>query len=149
MKISSRLDYALSCALVVADKYKSKRPVTVKEVAQREKLDYDYVERLLVILKDAGVLRSIRGVRGGYVLARHPARISAKEIIRAFEKEILELVCYRKKGRRKPCVHFGRCRVKNFWLMMRDSLEGFLARHNLEELLRLRRKEKGWKLKGG
>lgn len=141
MKISSRVDYALSCIVYVAQFYESKKPVTVKAVAEHECLDSDYVEQLLIHLRKAGILKSIRGAKGGYVLRRAPHDIHALEIIRAFDKEILELVCYRKKGRKQPCVHLDECNIRSFWLGLGKTIETYLNEKTLYDLVLLRSKE--------
>ena len=142
MKVSSRIDYALSCLLDVAEQYDTKKPISVTNIAEREGLEVDYVEQLLIIMKRAGILKSVRGAKGGYMLASAPHRISAYDIVKAFEGEILELVCYRKKGRRSKCVHLHCCEVKKFWLGLGDAIEKYLENNTLEELLKLRKKEK-------
>jgi Rrf2 family protein len=138
------LDYALSCVLRLADKYETGQPVSVAEIAKREHLATDYVEQIMITLKRAGILKSIRGVEGGYVLAVRPDRVTAKEIVFAIEKDVLKLVCARKKGRRHKCIHLECCQVKDFWLELRQEISDFLKRYSLESLLFLRRKEPHW-----
>ena len=70
MKISSRVDYALSCVLHIVEQYGKNTPVSVKYISQQESLDIDYVEQLLITLKKAGILKSVRGIKGGILLAR-------------------------------------------------------------------------------
>jgi Rrf2 family protein len=144
MKVSSRVDYALSCILRIADKYNKKKPATISEIAEKEKLETDYVEQLCVIMKRTGILKSIRGKSGGYVLARPPARISAKDIMMAIDKNVLEPVCFRKKGRRKKCVHLNDCKVRVLWKGLLDCMESYLSKNTLDKLSRLRRKERNW-----
>ena len=146
MKISSRLDYALSCALVLADLYELKKPVPAVIIAKREKLAVDYVEKLLGILKKSNIVKSIRGVRGGYILNSSPDKISAKDVFVAMQKQVLKLVCDRDKGRRKDCIHLPDCRIKGFWIGLRKDMTKYLNKYSLEDLLKLRRKEKNWLL---
>ena len=145
MKISSRLDYALSCAVVLAHMYKDKEPVPVALIAQRENLAYDYVEQLLRALKRNNIVKSTRGVKGGYILTRPPAKILAKDIVIAIERNVLKLVCDRKKGRRKNCIHFDDCRVRDFWVGLRDKMDKYFSSYTLKDLLELRKKEKRFK----
>ena len=144
MKVSSRVDYALSCILRVADRYGDRRPVAVKEVAEKENLEPDYAEQLLIIMKRAGLLKSVRGKSGGYLLAKPPDKIVAKAVVLAINKDVLKLVCFRKKGRQGKCAHYNDCKVRVLWEGLRDSMASFLDTYNLEELLNLRRKEKKW-----
>ena len=142
MKVSSRVDYAMSCLIVIAQEHDKGIPVPVKKVAAREALEVDYVEQLLIQLKRAGILKSVRGIKGGYLLTRDPEDITTLEILRAFEGEILELVCFRKKGRKSACIHLEECELRRFWIEMGEVMEEYLARNTLRYLVELRAKEK-------
>jgi Rrf2 family protein len=141
MKISSRVDYALSCLIVIANEYDSRKPVPVKCIAESEKIEVDYVEQLLIIMKRAGILKSVRGIHGGYLLAKTPSQISAYEVVKAFDGEILELVCFRKKGRRSTCIHISNCEIRSFWNGLGEHIERYLVSNTLDKLVRLRQNE--------
>ena len=145
MKVSSRVDYAISCILRIADLYEDGRTVTINEIASKEKIEYDYVERLCVMMRKAGLLKSVRGASGGYRLAKDPSRISALEVVLAIDNEILELICFRKKGRRRRCIHLSRCKIRVLWQDLKDKMETHLKSYTIEKLIRLRRMEKGWR----
>jgi Rrf2 family protein len=125
----------------VAERYGRGKPVTVREIAEKERLAADYVEQILFALKKEGVLKSIRGKIGGYVLFRPPEKITASDIVKAIDKSILEPVCFRKKGRRNKCVHFNKCKIRSLWVQLKDTMETFLDSYTLEELGRLRKRE--------
>ncbi|MBL7071942.1 MAG: Rrf2 family transcriptional regulator [Candidatus Omnitrophica bacterium] len=147
MKISSRVDYALSCVLRVADRPDKGNPVTVGDIAKKEKIESDYVERLCVTMKRNGILKSIRGKSGGYILARPAERISAKDVIVAIERNVLEPVCFRKKGRRKKCVHLVGCKIRFLWDNLKKDMELTLSKYTVDQLLSLRKREKNWQIK--
>ena len=144
MKISSRLDYALSCLLCVADKY-NKEPVTAEEIAKREHIEEDYVEQLLAIMRKAKIINSMKGPGGGYMLAKAPSKINMKDIIEAMENTVFEVVCFREKGRRNKCSHKNDCRLRNVWFGVRNEIESIFSKYDLETLLTQRKKEKNWK----
>ena len=144
MKISSRVDYALSCILRIADKDGDKMPVTVGAISEKEGIEPDYVERLCVTMKRAGILKSIRGKAGGYILAEPPADITAKDVLLSIEKSVLMPICFRKNGRRKKCAHIEDCKIRFLWEKLRKNIELSLDNYTLENLVRLRRKEKNW-----
>jgi Rrf2 family protein len=145
VKISSRLDYALSCAIVLADMYEKNKPTPVAYIAKRECIEYDYVEQLLRALKKAGLVKSTRGVNGGYMLSRPASEISAKDVMLAIEKNSLQLICDRKKARRKNCIHFDDCKVRGVWIGLRHKIENYLKDYTLKGLLALRKKERMYK----
>jgi len=69
-------------------------PLTGKEIARKNRISHAYLEQLLVKLRRSGLLRSVRGPGGGYVLARAPEEISAGEIIRAVEGPLALSKCF-------------------------------------------------------
>jgi Rrf2 family protein len=145
MKISSRLDYTVSCAIVLADMYEKNKPTPVALIAKRERMEYDYVEQLLSLLKKAGLVKSTRGVKGGYVLSRPPSEITVKDIVVAVEKQVVQLVCERKRARRKLCIHLDDCKVRSLWLGLREDIESYLKNYTLKGLLALRKREKTYR----
>jgi Rrf2 family transcriptional regulator, cysteine metabolism repressor len=122
--------------------YEKNKPTPVAFIARKECMEYDYVEQLLRALKKAKLVKSARGAKGGYTLSKAPSEISAKDIMLAIEKNSLQLVCERKKARRKDCMHYSDCRVRGVWLGLRDNIEKYLKNYTLKGLLMLRKKEK-------
>jgi Rrf2 family transcriptional regulator, cysteine metabolism repressor len=125
--------------------YEKNKPTPVAFIARKECMEYDYVEQLLRALKKAKLVKSARGAKGGYTLSKAPSEISAKDIMLAIEKNSLQLVCERKKARRKDCMHYSDCRVRGVWLGLRDNIEKYLKNYTLKGLLMLRKKEKMYK----
>src|ERR1700736_3893580 len=82
MKVSTRGDYAARALLSLA-LHGLDRPTSVKEIAERTALPQPYLEQILLALKGAGLVRSKRGVGGGYVLARPPEEITLGQIVSA------------------------------------------------------------------
>ncbi len=144
MKISSRVDYALSCVINLACRYPDKKPVTAREIAKEECIETDYAEQLLVSMKRAGILQSIRGKIGGYILAHPPQKITAQRVMESIENEILESICDRKKGRRNKCAHYNDCLVKELWTGLRGNMESYLNKFSLDKLVNLRKKERSY-----
>ena len=143
MKIAGRVDYALSCLLRIADKC-GKGAVTAQEIAEKENLKEDYVEQLLILLRRKGIIKSTKGQGGGYLLAKSPSRITMKDVIEAIEKDVLEIVCFRKKGRRHKCAHMEDCRIRGLWMKVKRDVELVFDKFNLEKMLSRRKKEKNW-----
>ena len=87
MRVSTRGDYA-SRALLSLALHGEATPVSVREIAERTALPQPYLEQILLALKGAGLVRSKRGVGGGYVLARDPCEIKLSEIVRSVDGPI-------------------------------------------------------------
>ncbi|ERN43182.1 Rrf2 family protein [Rubidibacter lacunae KORDI 51-2] len=82
MKLTTRGHYSVKALLDLSLQVDG-TPVSVKAIASRQDLPAPYLEKLLIELRQAGIVRSIRGARGGYQLARSPAEISVGEIFEA------------------------------------------------------------------
>ncbi|MBA4601330.1 cysteine metabolism transcriptional regulator CymR [Thermoactinomyces mirandus] len=87
MKISTKGRYGLTIMMDLATQY-GKGPIPLKSVAERHGLSEHYLEQLIAPLRNAGLVRSVRGAYGGYKLAKAPEEITAGEIIRVLEGPI-------------------------------------------------------------
>jgi Rrf2 family cysteine metabolism transcriptional repressor len=87
MKITARAEYASLAVLDLALHYNSGQ-VQAKEIADRQQIPLKFLEQILIQLRNAGLVRSIRGASGGYLLARSPDEISLKDVVEAVEGEL-------------------------------------------------------------
>jgi Rrf2 family protein len=86
MKLGTKTRYGTRAMLELALSYRDEDGVvSAKEIAARQELSLKYLEQLLSALQAAGLVRSMRGTRGGHILARPPAQINVREIYQAFE----------------------------------------------------------------
>jgi len=92
VKLSTRTRYGVR-ALVDIAQYSTKSPVLLKDVAQRQAVSEDYLEHILIPLKVAGLIRTIRGVKGGFTISKPPAQIGLDEVVRILEKKIALVEC--------------------------------------------------------
>ena len=89
MNISSRCEYGCRAIVELAQGAAAEEPVTVERIAARRHIPEKFLIHILLQLKRAGVVRSVRGARGGYLLARAPEEISLLDIVRAIDGPIL------------------------------------------------------------
>src|SRR5690554_4779068 len=87
MKISTKDRYGLTLMIELARKF-GEGPISLKSVAEDKELSAHYLEQLAAPLRNAGLIRSIRGAYGGYVLAKEPSEITAGDVIRVLEGPI-------------------------------------------------------------
>lgn len=139
MRITTQGDYGLICVLRIAQQV-NKEPISIQKISQEEQLSIDYIEQLLLKLRRAGIVKSIRGRVGGYVLARPASRISMKDIIQAVEGSVFEDICARLKHRGKICVPKGNCLAKSVWQGLEIKIEDYLNNITLKNLLDSQRK---------
>ena len=77
MRITRKIEIGLACILNIANKF-PEGPIAITSIAKEEKISRDYVEQVLTRLRRANLLRSVRGLHGGYMLARNPKNITIK-----------------------------------------------------------------------
>jgi Rrf2 family transcriptional regulator, cysteine metabolism repressor len=92
VKISSRGQYGLRALAVLATRH-GQGPVQVREIARAERLSAKYLEQLLGRLRTGGLVKSMRGARGGYTLARGPAEIRVREVLLILEGSLAPVGC--------------------------------------------------------
>jgi Rrf2 family cysteine metabolism transcriptional repressor len=85
VKISSKGDYGLRALVDLAQHYEAGAPVQVKDIARRQQIPEEYLGQLMVGLRRAGLVHSVRGAAGGYLLARGPAEITVAQVIETLE----------------------------------------------------------------
>ena len=127
MKVSTRGDYAARALLSLA-LHGSERPTSVKEIAERTRLPQPYLEQILLAVKGAGLVRSKRGVGGGYVLARPAGQITLADIVAAVEGPQLPLAEH-------PDHCEGHCILQEVWVCVSDETRRYLEQVTLAELV--------------
>ena len=90
MKLSAKVDYACRAVLELALRYNGTAPVQLSAIAREQKMPPNFLLQLLIRLKNAGVVKSARGVSGGYYLAKPPKEIRLSDVIRAVDDSVLE-----------------------------------------------------------
>ena len=127
MRVSTRGDYACR-ALLSLTLHDDGGPTSVRDIAERTALPQPYLEQILLALKGAGLVRSKRGVGGGYVLARSPDEIRLSEVLAAVDGPI-SLGDFGEPHQDGSCDHEGQCVLFAIWKLagghMRQLLDGF------------------------
>lgn len=91
--MSKKIKYALKAVLFLVDRYSTKEPVLISEIAEKEAIPKKFLESILLELKKNGILQSRKGKGGGYFLAKYPSEISFGEVIQIFEDPFALLPC--------------------------------------------------------
>jgi Rrf2 family protein len=136
MKVTAQEEYGLRCMMQMASSGLDK-PLTVQEIAGQEGLSSAYVSKLMTMLRDAGLVDSIRGRSGGYYLARPPSTITISEILAPLGGRMFEdHYCDRYPGDEDECVHLGDCAIRSLWGTLAGLVDQVLARTTLSDLLK-------------
>ncbi|MDQ0156066.1 cysteine metabolism transcriptional regulator CymR [Robertmurraya andreesenii] len=123
MKISTKGRYGLTIMIELAKKY-GEGPVSLKAIAQANDLSEHYLEQLIAPLRNAGLVKSIRGAYGGYVLADEPSKITSGDIIRVLEGPITPVEGIEDEEPAK----------RELWIRIRDAVKNVLENTTLEDL---------------
>ena len=134
MRITTWAEYGVICALHLA-KRSEEGPVTGRDLAAQERLPADYVEQILLRLRRAGVIRSVRGARGGYLLARPSTEITIRDVIQASELETFDLHCVSHPVGEDRCSTSHNCSIRPVWLMLQKKIDDVLDSVALSDLL--------------
>ncbi len=128
VKVSTRGDYASRALLSLALHVDEPGPTSVQQVAKRTGLPQPYLEQILLALKGAGLVKSKRGVGGGYVLSRDPSQITLAQIVSAVDGPIVA-GDFGQPHENGACEHEGQCVLLTVWeevgAHMRKHLDSF------------------------
>ena len=87
MKINAKIDYACCALLELSLRWPNKTPLQIGEIAQRQNIPIKFLVHILIRLKEIGLVESVRGKKGGYVLSRSPQEISIAHIVQHLESD--------------------------------------------------------------
>jgi Rrf2 family cysteine metabolism transcriptional repressor len=114
-------------------------PASLAEIAAAEDMPRAYLEQLAFLLRDAGLVASTRGARGGYELTRQPGAILMSEVLRALEGPLAPMICATDApDHDQLCGRTSSCTVNFLWLRVRDAVAGALDGMTLADLVPLR-----------
>src|SRR5947209_7521066 len=102
--------------------------------AEQERLPHDYVEQILLRLRRAGLVESVRGAKGGYHLARDPQSITVKDVIEASEHVTFEVNCDLHPVDPQRCSPDASCSIRPVWRMLEQRINELLASVSLADL---------------
>lgn len=145
MNISTRGRYGLRALLEIAVE-PDKKPVTIRDISERQQMSVTYLEQILHKLKKAGIVRSIRGARGGYVLARKGDKITVSQIINALDGPISISYCDFPEMREKSCIGPSACVSRVLWKKLEKLIEATLSSVTLADLGKQVLNKKGFRL---
>ncbi|MFS0727414.1 cysteine metabolism transcriptional regulator CymR [Paenibacillus sp. 1P07SE] len=124
MKISTKGRYGLTIMMELAMKF-GEGPISLKSIAERNQLSEHYLEQLIAPLRNAGLVKSVRGAYGGYILSKDPEQITSGDIIRILEGPISPVDFTEEDDPAK----------RHLWLRIRDSIAEVLDSTTLADMI--------------
>src|ERR1700678_4173180 len=134
VKVSTRGDYASRALLSLALHAGQTQPTSVRDIAERTGLPQPYLEQILLALKGAGLVRSKRGVGGGYVLARDPSDITLAQIVSAVDGPIVA-GDFGEPHADGACDHEGQCVLLAVWSDVGETMRTYLQSFTLADMV--------------
>lgn len=136
MRVTTWTEYSLIIALHLARRRAAGLgSIPARELAEEEHLPPDYVEQILLRLRRAGLVESIRGARGGYLLNRPPAQISVHDIMAASEHQTFEVNCEHHPVSHERCAPGTACSVRPVWQALKRRIDSLLDAVTLADLM--------------
>ncbi len=142
MKVSTRGDYASRALLCLALRDDSS-PISVRDIAERTGLPQPYLEQILLALKGAGLVRSKRGVSGGYSLARPAEEILLSQIVSAVDGPIVA-GDFDEPHTGGACDHQGQCVLMAVWAHAGDHMRKLLESYRLSDIANMASGDEPW-----
>lgn len=134
MRISKRTDYALR-ALFTLVEYYQRGPIPIRELARRNEVPKRFLEHIMLDLKAKGWVDSLAGIRGGYVLAKSPDKITMGEVVRHFDGILAPIGCVSVSGYER-CSQEPVCRFRRVFLDARNYVARLMDNATLAAVVR-------------
>jgi Rrf2 family cysteine metabolism transcriptional repressor len=131
MKLSTRTRYAVRAIIELAQN-DSRKPLQLKIIAQRQDISVKYLEQLMAVLRSAGFVRSVRGSKGGYVLAKAPNQIKLNEVLHRLEGTVTTVECVENKD---SCSRSVDCVARYLWMQVEQAIDKVLEAITLQDLV--------------
>lgn len=135
MKISTKGRYGLRILLDIAMYRVSDKPRLIREIAQNQEISEKYISRLIIELRKANFVKSIRGINGGYTLARNPEEINILEVLETMEGPIAIVECAQ--SNKKVCNREASCPARQMWTQINQKIRETVAQYTLKDLIDL------------
>ena len=137
MKISAPEEYGLRCLLQLS-KAGGDGSLTINEIAEAEGLSVANVRKLMMILREAGLVQSVRGRTGGYALNTTPSDITVGQVFESLSGRFFDdSFCEKHSGELSVCINSNACAVRSLWNVLDGLLWGVLNRTRLSDLIGL------------
>jgi Rrf2 family protein len=135
VKISAQEEYGIRCLLQIGRRG-PRASLTIPEISQAEHISCHYVAKILRVLRRGGLVTSVRGQAGGYVLARPLSEITVTEALAALGGRLYDpAFCGQHGGAEVVCAHTIECSIRSLWRNVQQAVDRVLGETTLADLL--------------
>ena len=131
MKISTKGRYGLRILMDLAI-HESEKPRLIRDIAKSQQISEKYISRLVISLRKAGMIRSVRGVNGGFHLAVKPENITLLDVIEVMEGPLSIVDCV---SAPKTCAKSGNCAPREIWCKLNENIRDLMRQTTLADIL--------------
>ena len=131
MKISTKGRYGLRILMDLAI-HQSEKPRLIRDIAKSQQISEKYISRLVIALRKAGMIRSVRGVNGGFHIAMKPEDITLLDVIEVMEGPLSIVDCV---SAPKKCAHNANCAPREVWCKLNDDIRNLMRGTTLADIL--------------
>ncbi len=137
MRISTKIRYGSRAILVLALHY-GEGPIELKEIAKEENISLKYLEQVINPLRTGGLVKSIRGSKGGYSLAKPPSEICLYDVVEVLEGPVHLIECLRDS---KACQKVSSCVTREIWKEVSEAISKIFYSVTLEDMVNRKREK--------
>lgn len=138
MKLSTRARYGLRAVLELAENY-GRGPLRLRAIAEHQEISVKYLEQLMAVLKSAGIVRSVRGPSGGYLLTKSPNEIRVSDCFSYLEGPVITSECVYNSS---FCSRSADCIARGLWVDVQNTIMELLRSITLQNLIDRTRENK-------
>jgi len=117
-----------------------KGPIDLKEIAKKEDISLKYLEQVIIPLRTGGLVKAIRGSKGGYSLAKHPSGITLNDLIEVLEGPLNLIECL---GDPTACQKVASCVTRDIWNEVSEAIDRIFKSITLEDMVSRKREKEG------
>ena len=139
MKISTKIRYGARALLELASHY-GEGPIELKEIAKKENISLKYLEQVIIPFRTAGLVKSVRGFKGGYSLAKPPSEICLNDVVEILEGPVNLIECLKDP---KVCQKSSSCVTRDIWMEVSEAINRIFYSITLEEMVNRKREKDG------
>lgn len=139
MRISTKIRYGARAMLELACRY-GEGPVDLKEISKKENISLKYLEQVIIPLRTAGLVKSVRGSKGGYSLAKPPHEIRLNDVVEVLDGTTQFIECLKDP---KGCSKAPFCVTRDIWKEASDAMNTIFRSITFEEMVNRKKEKEG------
>ena len=134
MRLNTKSRYAVM-ALADMASFSENKPISLRDISLRQSISLQYLEQIFQKLKKSNIVKSVRGINGGYILSKNPGNIKLSDVFAALNESVKTIGC--EKHSKKGCNgRFSKCITHNLWDELDLHINAFFENKKLEDLIR-------------